>query len=288
MNRLPVGTVQTMNVLRTIDTGYVLGKNDEEVLLHHNETEYTLIPDEAVDVFLFSDKKDRTIASTKLPYVQIDRYDWTEVVEVVSGLGVFVDIGTDKDILVSIDELPLYEEVWPIKGDKLYVTLYKDKKERLLALPANEHVMFHDREWAPQDLFDQAITGRIYKTSTEGSAFMSADGYRGFIHHTERKQEPRLGEMISGRVIGVKDDGTLNVSLRPYKKQSRLGDAEAILAYLEENGGYIPLTDKSDLEDIRETFGISKAAFKRALGKLMKEGKVMQQDGHTYLETSEE
>src|SRR5699024_930497 len=113
------------------------------------------------------------------------------------------------------------------------------------------------------------------------------EDYRGFIHHTERKEEPRLGELVSGRVIEVKEDGTINASLRPYKKESQLEDADAILAYLEDSKGIIPFSDKSDPDDIRGTFGISKAAFKRALGKLMKDGKVKQRNGNTYMTDKE-
>ena len=283
MNNIPIGTVQTMTVLRHIDTGYVLEKNNEQALLHHNETEKGLIRGEEVCVFLYSDKSGRSVASTKLPHVQMGNYDWAKVMDVVPGLGVFVDIGTAKDMLVSLDDLPVFEDVWPNKGDQLLVTLGQDKKGRLLAIPATEDVIFSRMEWAPENIYNQPTSGRIYKTSSEGSAFITEEDYRGFIHHTERKTEPRLGELISGRVIEVKEDGTINASLRPYKKQSRIEDADAILAYLEESEGVIALTDKSDPEDIRGTFGISKAAFKRALGKLMKDGKVEQKDGNTYL-----
>jgi len=112
---------------------------------------------------------------------------------------------------------------------------------------------------------------------------ITEEDYRGFIHHTERKQEPRLGQLIQGRVIEVKEDGTLNVSLRPLKQHSMGEDADAILELLEESDGMIPFSDKSDPEDIRGTFNISKAAFKRALGMLMKENKIEQRDGNTYL-----
>src|SRR5699024_278449 len=99
MNELPIGTVQTMTVLRKIDTGYVLEKHHEQALLHHNESEHELTVNEEVDVFLYSDKSGRMIASTTLPAVQAGVYDWAAVVDVIPGLGVFVDIGTNKDML---------------------------------------------------------------------------------------------------------------------------------------------------------------------------------------------
>lgn len=279
-----LGTIQHLEVLRKIDTGYVL---EDDILLHHNDTDSELEAGQSVDVFLYLDKKGNTVATTQLPTIQFDAYGWAEVVEVLPHLGVFVDIGTSKEILVSKDDLPLFEEVWPNVGDKLYVTLSKDKKGRLLALPATEGVVEREFEPAPDDLLNKSISGRIYRTDREGSACMTKEGYRGFIHHTERKEEPRLGELVEGRVIEVKHNGTLNVSLRPLKQHSIGEDADAIIELLEESGGVIPFSDKSNPEDIRNTFHISKAAFKRALGKLMKERKIEQRDGKTYLTTKE-
>ncbi|OZU88171.1 hypothetical protein CIL03_13700 [Virgibacillus indicus] len=280
---LPIGTIQTMTVLRKIDTGYVLQKDELEALLHHNETDKEIEAEEKIDVFLYTDKKGNLTATAQLPSVVMDEYSWAEAVEVIPNLGVFVNIGTTKEMLISKDDLPLFETVWPAVGDKLYVTLGKDQKGRLLAIPATEGVLAREVELAPDELLNQKVTGRVYHTDKEGAAIITEENYRGFIHHTERKEEPRLGELVEGRVIEVKADGTLNVSLRPLKQHSMGEDAEAILTHLEQNDGVIPFGDKSDPEDIRGTFHISKAAFKRALGKLMKEGKIEQRDGSTYL-----
>lgn len=283
MNELTIGTIQTMEVLRKIDTGYVLAKDMSEVLLHHNETAHELEENQEVDVFLYMDKKGQTIATTKLPSIERDVYGWAEVVEVLKNLGVFVNIGTSKEILVSTDDLPIYEDVWPAVGDKLYVTLGTDRKGRLLAIPASEGIVDLECAGAPVEVLNQAIDGRVYRTDREGSVILTEENYRGFIHHTERKIEPRLGEWVTARVIEVKADGSLNMSLRPLKQQGMVEDADAILKHLEENDGVIPFSDKSDPDDIRGTFNISKAAFKRALGKLMKEGKIEQHDGETQL-----
>ncbi|WP_068673187.1 S1 RNA-binding domain-containing protein [Oceanobacillus sp. Castelsardo] len=283
MNTLKLGTVQTMTVLRKIDTGYVLEKNSEQALLHVNETDKEHEEGQEISVFLYMDKKGNITATTTLPTIQMDEYGWAEVVESIPRLGVFVDIGIAKDFLVSSDDLPLYSKVWPEPGDQLFVTLGVDKKGRLLAIPATEGMMYREFETAKEDMLNKQVSGRVYHTSKEGSAIITEDYYRGFIHHTERKSEPRLGELVNGRVIEVKGDGTLNVSLRPLKQHGMIDDAEMILQHLQDNNGMIPFGDKSEPEDIRGTFQISKAAFKRALGKLMKEGTVEQRDGKTYL-----
>lgn len=280
---MEIGTIQTMTVDRKIGSGYVLKKDMTEALLHHNETETALEVEQDVNVFLYQDKKGNLTATTMLPEVVMDQYGWAKVVSVLPNLGVFVDIGTTKEFLVSKDDLPLFENVWPKEEDMLFVTLGKDRKGRLLAIPATEGVMQREFEHAPESLLNQTVTGRVYHTSREGTTILTTEHYRGFIHHTERKTEPRLGELVEGRVIEVRFDGTLNVSLRPLKQHGMIEDADLILTHLEEHDGVIPFSDKSDPEDIRGTFNISKAAFKRALGKLMKEGKIEQRDGKTYL-----
>lgn len=278
-----IGTIQAMTVDRKIDTGYVVKKNTTEALLHHNETTGEIDVDQTIDVFLYQDKKGNVTATMILPTVVMDRYDFAKVVNVIPDLGVFVDIGTTKEFLVSKDDLPLFENVWPKEGDLLFVTLGKDRKGRLLAIPATEGIIWREIERAPESLLNKTISGRVYHTSREGSAIITDEFFRGFIHHSERKTEPRLGELVQGRVIEVKYDGTLNVSLRPLKQYGMVDDANMILEHLEAHGGVIPFDDKSDPDDIRGTFKISKAAFKRALGRLMKEGKIEQRDGNTYL-----
>src|SRR5690625_2007848 len=118
---LPIGYIQTATVIRQIQSGYVLKKETDEVLLHHNETESDLEIDPAVNVFLYNDKNNQIVATTIIPHVQKDTYGWVEVVNVVPKLGVFVDIGIAKDILISVDDLPIYTVVWPKIGDQLYV-----------------------------------------------------------------------------------------------------------------------------------------------------------------------
>lgn len=283
MDTLPVGTIQVMTVDRSTEHGYVLTSDDKEALLHHNEATDDIAIGDAIKVFIYTDKKGNISASMQLPAVTIDSYNWADVVEVKADLGVFVDIGTTKDILVSKDDLPLYEHVWPVTGDKLFVTLGKDRRGRLLALPATEGIINHYREWAPEEHLNKIVTGRVYRTSKEGTAIWTDEDYRGFIHHSERKKEPRMGEKVTGRVIAVKEDGTLNITLLPLKKESIPADADMILEYIEAQDGMMLFSDKSDPEDIRNVFHISKAAFKRALGSLMKAGKIEQRDGKTYL-----
>ena len=149
-------------------------------------------------------------------------------------------------------------------------------------LPAPEDIISELFTDAEEDVMNKDLTGTVYRLIASGSFLITDEGIRAFIHPSERKEEPRLGSRVTGRVIEVKEDGSVNMSLLPRKQDALSVDAEEILTYLRSRNGAMPYGDKSDPDDIRERFHLSKAAFKRALGHLMKNGKVYQKDGWTY------
>ena len=283
MSQLKPGTVANLKVAREVDFGYFLTNGTEEVLLHKSEQKGKLQLEEDVRVFLYLEKLGRLAATMAIPVVQIGTYGWCKVVEVKESLGVFVNIGISKDILIYKDDLPKLREVWPVVGGRLYITLKTDKNGRLLGKLATETVMEKQFKKADRSVFNQNVRGYVYRTLYSGSFIITEEGYRGFIHHSQRKTEPHLGDEVSGRVIDVKEDGTINVSLLKRGYESIAEDAEKIFTYLQERGGRMPYTDKSHPEDIEKRFAMSKGAFKRALGRVMKEGKIDQEDGWTHI-----
>ncbi|MEB1809376.1 MAG: S1-like domain-containing RNA-binding protein [Bacillaceae bacterium] len=287
MNKLQAGSIAELRVERQAEFGYFLTDGEQDFLLHTNEMTGEVKEGDNIEVFLYNDKEGRLAATMTIPKVQLGEYDWVEVVDINPRLGVFVNIGIQKDILVSVDDLPAFKSVWPKVGDQLFVTLKIDYKGRLLGQLVTEEVVAEIEKEATFEMDKQQISGRIYRALKVGSFMLSDEGYRCFIHESQRRQEPRLGEHVTGRVIDVKEDGSLNVSLLPLKQESLDEDAEMIYAYLERNGGKMPYTDKSEPADIRLDFGMSKAAFKRALGRLMKEKKVEQKGDWTFIIKSE-
>ena len=282
MSNLQPGTVMSLSVDREVPFGYFLTDGRDSVLLHQSEIVGEVGLDEEVDVFLFQDKEGRLAATMNVPDVQVGRYGWAEVVGVQRGLGVFVNIGVMKDILISPDDLPIYQEIWPAEGDKLYMSLKADRNGLLYGKIATEQVIEQITTKAPADMKNKDIKGRVYRLLRVGTFLLTEEGYRCFVHESERPKEPRLGALVDGRVIDVKDDGSLNVSLFPRKQEKMDDDSQKILAYLEERNGSMPYGDKSHPDEIQRRFGMSKASFKRALGKLMKERKIRQEDGWTY------
>ncbi|MFC0046092.1 S1 RNA-binding domain-containing protein [Metabacillus iocasae] len=277
------GYKERLKVVRQTPIGYMLsGGFEEEILLHQNEVTKELEEGEEVEVFLYMDQRGRSTATMHIPFIEEGTYEWLEVVDVDPKIGVFVYMGINKDLFIGETDLPPLKSLWPKKGDKLYCTMKVTTSGKMYGKIATEEIMKTLKVDAPKTLFNREIEGRIYRVLRVGSSFITEEGYLGFIHESQRKEEPNLGALVTARVIDVKEDGTINLSLIPRKQDSMDEDANEIYAYMEERGGAMPFWDKSYPEDIRSRFNMSKASFKRALGKLMKDGKVYQEEGWTY------
>lgn len=285
-----VGQVVHLTVIRVAEFGYFLndGNEEEDVLLHKNEADRVYSEGETLDVFLYTDSNGRIAATSHIPEIVVGKYGWAKVTDFKPGVGLFLNIGIQKEILLGEEDLPSLRSVWPEIGDMLYITLRVNRNFRIFARLATDQVMTELSIKANRSAFNKNVQGHIYRTAKVGSWIITAEGYRGFIHESQRLTEPRLGQKVTGRVIDVKEDGTINVSLIPRKHEAISSNAEKILAYLEMRNGAMPYWDKSMPEDIMERFQMSKAAFKRSLGTLMKEGKVYQENGWTYLKKEEE
>ncbi|WEG14374.1 S1-like domain-containing RNA-binding protein [Pullulanibacillus sp. KACC 23026] len=271
-----------LQVKREAPFGYFLSDGKEEVLLHKNELTEDVSLEQMIDVFLYSDHQGRLAATMATPIITVGTYDWVKVVDVHHKYGVFVSIGIAKDLLVSRDDLPYSYEEWPKPGDTLYCTLKVDKKGRLFAEMATFEVIEDLSKRATEADFNKDIEGTIYKLVEEGAHIYTDEGFIGFNHESERRGVLRLGERVSGRIIAVKEDGRVNLSLLKRSHEALDEDAEAILSYLEGRGGGMPYWDKTPADLIEARFNLSKSAFKRALGRLMKQGKVYQEEGWTY------
>ncbi|HEO8421148.1 CvfB family protein [Niallia sp. FSL W8-0635] len=285
-----MGRVEILTVARIASFGYflTLEEEDEDVLLHFSETDQKFEEGDEVRVFIYSDSQGRACSSTFIPTIAVGKYDWVKVTDRKEGIGCFFDIGLKKDMLLGEDDLPVHEEVWPEVGDMLYITLKVNKNNYLYVKPATDPIIEEMSTKATRADFNKNIHGYIYRTAKVGSWIYTAEGFKGFIHESERGQEPRLGEKVNGRIIDVKLDGTINVSLLPRKEEALDKDAQQILDYLIMRKGAMPYGDKSMPEDIKERFNLSKGSFKRALGKLMKEKQVYQEEGWTYLKEDSE
>lgn len=279
-------------LLASVFTGLIIDENDQAYYVQKNGMTFRLLKSEgehqlgeAVEGFGYQNQSQDNCFTTIIPKSRPGHFAFAEVKDVRRDLGVFVDIGLpDKDIAVSLDELPTMRELWPKKGDHLMVQLTVDNKDRIWASLAEEKIFRALSKKGTPELKNKDISGTVFRLKLMGTYILTDDFYIGFIHPSERFNEPRLGETVNGRVIGIRPDGVLNLSLKPRAHEAIGDDAKMLLAYLERTAEHsMPYTDKSDPEAIKQLFGISKGQFKRAIGHLLKARLIEQKDGHTYL-----
>lgn len=270
--------------------GFFLHAGDGvDVLLPYAEKIGDLQVGEEVDVFLFHDDKSRVTATMRESLAHYGELACLEVVDANPRLGSFLDIGIGRNLLLPKDEMPEIDELAPQIGDKVYVVVERDKQGRMLARLANEPDLSRKAVRAPADWKNREIEARVYKPMPFGTFAICEAGVLGFgvigmVHASERTKLLRIGETFTARVAFVREDGRVNLSMRPVKQQGRIDDADLLLEALRErpNGG-MPYSDETPADVIQKRFGISKSAFKRALGKLMKDGVVRQEGNWTYL-----
>lgn len=281
MNKLQSGTVAKLTVLAEENSKWILTNGDVELPVNASEITGEIAVGDVVDAFIFTDRRGDLAATTAIPTILEGDYDWARVYRVTKE-GAYIDIGTSREVLVPAEDLPVLPELWPEAGDHLYVTLRVDRNGEFYGRLITEEKVVEMYEGAFEELHNKNITARPYRLLPVGAFLLGTETpYRIFVHESEMYNEPRLGQELTVRIIDIKDDHSLNASLLPRKHERIGGDAEKIFNYLEEVGGKMPFWDKSSPEEIKEMFNMSKAAFKRALGTLMKAGKIKQSAGWT-------
>ncbi|WP_010495562.1 S1 RNA-binding domain-containing protein [Paenibacillus elgii] len=288
--RLEAGTIRRLDVAREVSPhGYFLTDGTQDVLLHYSEAAGEVKPGEQIEVFLFHDTEDRLAATMRKPLVTLGEVALLEVVDIHPRFGCFLEMGLGRHLLLPFKELPELKELRPEVGDRVFVVLAHDRQGRLVAKVAGEDRLKQLCFDAPASWRNTWVDARVYKPLQMGS-FVVCDGgvvgfgVIGFIHVSERTRLLRLGEQVKVRVTFVREDGNVNCSMRERKEAGRDTDSEKLLAFLKERPNQaMPYSDETPADLISQRFGMSKSAFKRAIGKLMKEGLVYQEGSWTYL-----
>lgn len=256
-------------------TYYLLGPNSEEVKLNASE----VLEDDELEIgedysfFVYPGRTGDLFATQNIPDISTDRYDWIKVIKKDRD-GVTVDIGIPREIVIPWEDLPKLKEVWPEAGDEVFACLRVDRNDQLYGRLASETIVDTMYTAAPETLLHTTITAHPYRLLRVGTFLLSKEGYKIFVHESERRSEPRLGEAVEVRIIGHKEDGTLNGSFLPLAHERMDDDSEMILTMLNEYGGELPFSDKSDPEAIKDVFNMSKGSFKRAIGRLYKSKRI--------------
>lgn len=268
-----VGTIEFLEVVGLQGSTYMLkGPHGEEVKLNQSEIneEDELEVGEEYSFFIYPNRSGDLFATQNMPDITTDKYDFVKVLKTDRD-GAHVDVGLPREVLIPWEDLPKVKSLWPVNGDQLFVTLRIDSENNMFARLATETIV--ENTFTPvndDSKQNEIIEARPYRLLRIGSFLLSKDGYKIFVHESERKSEPRLGELVKVRIIGHNDKGELNGSFLPLSHERLDEDGQVIFDLLVEYDGELPFWDKSSPEAIKEVFNMSKGSFKRAIGHLYK------------------
>ncbi len=265
-----LGEKQTLVVIKKVDFGVYLAEkagSEEKVLLPVKQVPQGADLGSSIEVFIYKDSDDRLIATTSEPKIMLGDVRVLKVKE-TTRIGAFMDWGLEKDVL-----LPFKEQTAKVKaGDDVLCAMYIDKSSRLCVTMNVYKYLKSDSPYKKDD----KVMGTVYEMSDNFGAFVAVDDiYSGLIAKKELYGNLKIGDRISARVVSVKEDGRLNLSVREKAYLQMDTDADKILAMIENNGGKLGFTDKASPDLIKEKTGMSKNEFKRAVGRLLKEGKIV-------------
>ncbi|WP_248404557.1 S1 RNA-binding domain-containing protein [Butyrivibrio fibrisolvens] len=265
-----LGEKQTLVVTKKVDFGIYLAEEgtdgSERVLLPKKQVPKDVKLGDKLEVFLYKDSDDRlisTVTEPKLMLHQVGRLTVTDV----GKIGAFMDWGLEKDVL-----LPFHEQTRRVrKGEEVLCALYIDKSSRLCVTMNVYEYLSTDSPYKKDD----RVTGVVYEMSDNFGAFVAIDDkYSALIPKKELYGDIQIGDIVGARVISVRDDGKLTLSIREKTLEQMDIDAKKILEEIDAYNGVLPFTDKASPDIIRDKMSMSKNEFKRAVGRLLKEGKI--------------
>ncbi len=262
---MELGKINILTIVRPTEYGYFLEDEEgNEVLLPNAYVTEDIKIQGKIEVFIYNDSEDRITATTLTPYVQLEEFAYLQVKE-VNNFGAFMDWGLPKDLLVPFSEQKRKIE----KGEWHLIFMLKDEMtDRLIgSTRINDYVYFDDIDVKRGDEVDLLL---FNKTELGINAIVN-NMYKGLIFKSDIHKSIKPGDKIKGYVKKVRDDGKIDLSLNPIGFRQSIDKNTAILIdTLKANNGFLKLTDKSSPEDINRILGLSKKAFKRAVGNLYK------------------
>ena len=275
-------TVAELKVIRDSEFGVFLdaetGNSNDDILLHKTQQTAPVAVGDVVKVFLYLDPKRRLTASMRVPKMREGQVSRLKVINVTRD-GAFLDVGAERGIFLPYAGMRGSLKV----GEIVWAKLYTDKSGRLAVTMKVEDELRRASRPAEGVKVGQMLNGSVYNITDTGAFVFTDERFIAFVPHKEMPERPRVGADVKIRVTFLRDDGRLNGSMREIKEKAISIDGEKILYLLQQHNGRMPYSDDSSPEMIKSKFKISKAAFKRALGHLMKDGLVEQRDGWTYL-----
>lgn len=284
------GTIQRLEVAREVSPyGYFLTNGEQDVLLHYTELTGKVELSDQVEVFLYYDTEDRIAATMKRPLVTLGGVARLTVADIHPKYGCFLEMGIGRQLLLPKGGLPEYEPLHPKIGDDVYVRMEQDRYGRLIAVPAREEDLIPYMFKAPESWNNTWRDAVVYRPLKMGTFVVVngepvGEGVIGFLHESLRPRLLRVGERVRVRITHVREDGRVNVTMVERKEVCIDQDAERLFSFLKERPNRtMPYSDETPPDIIKQRFGISKSAFKRAISRLMKAGLIRQNGSWTEL-----
>lgn len=269
---LQLGKWNTLKVLRDAPQGYYLGDGDEDVLLPSKYVPFDIAIDQDISVFVYKDSSQRPVATTLKPYAEINNIGFFEVKQVTE-VGAFVDWGLEKDLLIPFSEQTDELEV----GDWIVAYVVLDPKtDRIIA---TMHIDSFLLEGSGDLAEGQEVNLIIYRITELGYGVAINQAYKGLVYENTVFEPLDIGMEGKGKIKSIRADGKIDVQWVVPAEDKK----HEIVKLLEEHNGFMAYHDKSEPDAIRETFGLSKKEFKKQIGNLYREKKIVIKPDGIYL-----
>lgn len=279
---IEIGKVNKLTVVRETAVGLHLSDDDKnEVLLPASLVKATYKVKDVIDVFIYTDGEARLIATTALPYAQLNSFAYLRVTSITQ-IGAFIDWGLEKDLLLPFNEQKTEVE----EGSFCVVYIYIDNiSNRIVAsTKLDKFITLHPITLTP----GQEVDVLVYEQSPLGYSCIINNTYKGLMYHNDIYKEVFIGDELKGYVKTIREDSLIDLSFQKSGFKNVLDSTEVILNYIIANNGFIDLHDKSTPQEISIKLSMSKATFKKSIGILYRHKKVIIKPDGVYLATQED
>ena len=261
--KIKQGVVNTLRVNRVSEPGiYLISGDETEVLLPNAYVKKEMAIDSLLDVFIYTDSEDRLVATTLKPYLYLNEFAYLKIVDSAK-FGYFVDIGLPKDLLVPKNR---QKGTYNIGSYKVLQMQFDERTSRLIA--SEKYIL----EEEPKNLKQgDEVEIILYSKTPLGFKVIVNNLFEGMIFHSEIFENLKIGDKKRAYIKNLREDKKLDISLQKIGEKV---DSNKVLEILKANGGVLNFTYKSDAEDIKNVFAMSKKAFKATLTKLIDEKKI--------------
>lgn len=278
---LELGKYSDLNVVRKTQNGiYLSDTSGNEVLLPYKFTQHEMSVGSNIRVFIYKDSEDRIVATTQIPKLQLHEFGMLKV-ETVNEVGAFLDWGLDKNLLVPFREQAMKME----EGRSYLIFVYLDEQTQRLAATAKLNRCLDNSELTVN--VDDEVDLIMWKRSELGVKVIVNQRHEGLIFNNEFFATFKTGETLKGYVKAISEDNKLDIRIQNYGFSNIEPNAQKILERLNAEGGFLPLTDKSEPEDISARLEMSKKTFKKAIGTLYKQKQIRIEEDGIYLNESQ-